>query len=70
MTRPAAPARTRSEPDLDTLADQITIGVLIEAFAEHGITPRAFCAAWHAVLHSDAFEGGPGDDTVRHRERR
>lgn len=41
---------------LDALADQITIGVLIEAFAEYGITPRAFCAAFCAVSCSDAFE--------------
>lgn len=56
MTHPATPPRTQAEPDLDALADQITIGVLIEAFARYGITPRAVRAAWYAVLHSDAFE--------------
>ena len=49
--------RTPAEPaEMDALATAITYGVLLAAFAEHGITPRAFCAAWHAVLHSDAFE--------------
>lgn len=50
---------------LNALADQITIGVLIEAFAGHGITLRAFCAAYHAVLHSDAFEGSADAQPVR-----
>lgn len=63
MTYPsAAPAlpsdRSEPDPDWDALADQITIGVLIEAFGRHGITPRAFLAAWIAVVHSDAFENG------------
>lgn len=46
------------DPDaVDALVSAIAYGILLAAFAEHGVaTRRAFDAAWLAVLYSDAFQ--------------
>lgn len=58
MTHPTALSPCSGRPEQDAIADQITIGVLIEAFDRYGITPLAFKIALHAVTHTDAFETG------------
>jgi hypothetical protein len=46
-----------TEAEKDALADQLAIGVLLEAFGPLGISVRACDAAFEAVLGSSAFEG-------------
>ena len=54
-------------PDLDALATAITYSVLLAAFAELGVTRRAFDLSAEAVLATDAIESERSADarTVR-----
>lgn len=48
-------AATITEDELDQLATRLACAILLAAFAELGITRRAFDLAAEAVLASDAF---------------
>lgn len=48
-----------TEAELDTIADQLAIDILLLAFGLLGITPEACKLAYVLVSTSDAFAGDP-----------
>ena len=52
---PDRPGTLMTGPDLDVLADRLTIDILLETFGIFGITRRACDLAAEAVLATDAF---------------
>jgi hypothetical protein len=62
------PGTLATGPDLDELADQLTIDLLLEAFGVLGITRRACDLAAEAVLATNAIEAYPDGTLLPRRE--